>query len=130
MQSRVRRTPVLSLACRTADLSKQPLRAVVPAAGEGDFAHQESIKMRNNIHVVKTFRLCAFVALTALMLVPGTRLARAADQKTFPSPNAAMAALIAAVNAGASDRVAAILGPELRDFIATHDKWENDVDKQ
>ncbi len=57
-------------------------------------------------------------------------LSRAADQPVFPTPNAAMAALISAVRAGATSKVFTILGPELEALDATRDKKQESIDKQ
>jgi hypothetical protein len=86
--------------------------------------------MRKNAYPVSRYQVVAFVALSSLLLAPLTGLAKAADQKTFPTPNAAMAALVAAVKARASDQVMAILGPELEGFTATRDKSQNDIDRE
>lgn len=86
--------------------------------------------MRNHTHPVSGFQAIAIVTLAAFLLAPGASLARAAVQKTFPTPNAAMAALIAAVKARAMDQVMAILGPELEGFTATRDKAQNDIDRE
>ena len=92
--------------------------------------HQETKAMRNYTHPVSRFQLVAIATVAAFLLAPGTRLARAADQKTFPTPNAAMAALVAAVKAHAPDQVMTILGPELEAFNATRDKAQNDIDRE
>jgi hypothetical protein len=86
--------------------------------------------MRKNTYPVNRFQLVAFVALTSLLLTPSARVARAAEQKTFPTPNAAMTALVAAVKAHASDQVMAILGPELEGFNATRDKSQDGIDRE
>jgi hypothetical protein len=85
--------------------------------------------MRKNTRSVSGIRRIAIVALAAFLLSPAARLARAADQKVFPTPNAAMAALIAAIKARASDQIYAIIGPELEGYIATRDKSQNDIDR-
>ncbi len=84
--------------------------------------------MRNNT-LVSRFRLVPLVAVAALLLAPGAKLARAAEQKTFPTPRAAMGALIAAVKARASDQIVAIVGPELEAFNATRDKSQDEIDR-
>jgi hypothetical protein len=86
--------------------------------------------MRNNTHSNKSFRVVASAALAAFLLVPGASLATATEQKTFPTPNAAMTSLIAAVKGRASDQVVAILGPELEALSATRDKAQNEIDRQ
>jgi hypothetical protein len=68
--------------------------------------------------------------LAAFLLAPGAIPAGAAEQKTFPTPNAAMTALIAAVKARATDQVLTILGPELEGFYATRDKTQDEFDRQ
>lgn len=84
--------------------------------------------MKNQTHRISRFRLVAVATVAACLLSGG--LARAAEQKTFPTPNAAMAALIAAVKAHASDQVMAILGPELEAFNATRDKTQDEIDRE
>ena len=79
---------------------------------------------------VRNSRPVAIIALTVLLLAPITKLVSAADQKTFPTPNAAITALIAAVKARDTDQVLAILGPELEGFVATRDKWQNEIDRE
>jgi hypothetical protein len=69
------------------------------------------------------------VVLAAFLLAPGSKLARAADQKTFPTPNAAVAALISAVKARSTAQVFTILGPELEGYITTRDKAQNEIDR-
>lgn len=91
-------------------------------------SQQETTAMRNQTHLVSRFQLVA-VATVAAFLLPGG-VARAAEQKTFPTPNAAMTALIAAVKAHAPDQVMAILGPELEAFNATRDKTQDEIDRQ
>jgi hypothetical protein len=81
---------------------------------------QEAIAMQNKLAVV----------LAAFLLAPGLKLARAADQKTFPTPNAAVATLVAAVKARSTDEVFTILGPELKGYITTRDKTQNEIDRQ
>ncbi|MCX6628444.1 MAG: DUF2950 domain-containing protein [Candidatus Solibacter sp.] len=84
--------------------------------------------MRNHTHPVSRFQLLA-VATVAGFLISGD-VARAAEQKSFPTPNAAMTALIAAVRAHTPDQVMAILGPELEAVIATRDKAQDEIDRQ
>jgi len=86
--------------------------------------------MRKNTQSLSGFRLLPLVVLASFLLAPGAMLSSAADQKTFPTPNAAMAALIAAVKTSASEQILAILGPELKDFNATRDKTQDEVDRQ
>ena len=86
--------------------------------------------MRNNRHLFSRIQLVALASSAAFLLAPSTTLASAADQKTFATPNAAMAALIAAVKAHASDQAIAILGPELEGLLATRDKAQNEIDRQ
>jgi hypothetical protein len=83
--------------------------------------------MQNKNHTV---RLAAIAVLSAFLVAPGTGLAQGAAQKTFPTPNAAMTALIAAVRARAADRITAILGPELDTYRATRDKAQDEIDRQ
>jgi len=83
--------------------------------------------MRDNSSLI-TFRLILLAGFASLHLVPV--VARAEEQKSFPTPNAAMTALIAAVQARSSDQVNLILGPELADFTTTRDKAENEIDRQ
>ncbi|MCX6630186.1 MAG: DUF2950 domain-containing protein, partial [Candidatus Solibacter sp.] len=78
--------------------------------------------------VVSRFQMVALATL-ALCLFP-VGLASAAEQKTFPTPNAAMTALIAAVKAHTPEQVMAILGPELEAFNATRDKAQDEMDRQ
>ena len=86
--------------------------------------------MRKNRHPFRSIQFIAIAALVSFLLAPGSRLACAADQKTFPTPDAAMAAFIAAVQAHNTDEVVTILGPELKDFLATRDKAQNEIDRQ
>jgi opacity protein-like surface antigen len=51
--------------------------------------------MQKNIHLISRFPIAAMVALVASLLAPGARLA--AGQNAFPTPDAAIAALVAAV---------------------------------
>ena len=85
--------------------------------------------MRRHRNSVSRFQLVALATLMALLLGPAVTLTRAADQKTFPTPDAAMAALIAAVKAQATDQVMAILGPELEAFNTTRDKSEDQIER-
>jgi hypothetical protein len=68
--------------------------------------------------------------LAVFLLVPGLKLTMAAEQKTFPTPRAAITALVVAMSARASDQVFAILGPELEAFVSTRDKPQNEIDRQ
>ena len=86
--------------------------------------------MRKNMFAVRQFRFVAIATLAVFLLASGTKPASAADQKTFPTPNAAMTALVAAVKARASDQFATILGPELDGFNATRDKTQDEYDRQ
>jgi hypothetical protein len=81
--------------------------------------------MRNKIHP-----LIAVVGLSAFVLAPGARLASATDQKTFPTPNAAVEALVAAVETRSTEQVVAVLGPELEAYNATRDKTQDEIDRQ
>jgi len=85
--------------------------------------------MPNN-NSLNTFRRIPLVAFASLILVPGAQTASAAEQKSYPTPNAAVAALVSAVQARSSDQIGAILGPELAAFSATRDKSQNEVDRQ
>jgi hypothetical protein len=91
-------------------------------------SQQETIAMKNQTHLVSRFQLVAIATVAAFLLTGG--VARAAEQKAFPTPNAAMTALIAAVKAHAPDQVMAILGPELEAFNATRDKTQDEIDRQ
>ena len=91
--------------------------------------HPETTAMRNHTYSVSGLQATAFIILAAFLLGPGTSLAGGADQKVFPTPNAAMAALIAAVKAGARNKILAILGPELEAFDATRDKAQDAIDR-
>ena len=86
--------------------------------------------MQKNTHPIGRVKLIAIVALAAVVLAPAARLAQAADQKSFPTPNAAVAALVAAVKAHATDQVMAILGPEMEGLNATRDKSQDDIDRE
>ena len=88
----------------------------------------QEIHMRNNRHPFRPSKFAAIAALVSFLLAP--RVTCAADQKTFPTPDAAMAALIAAVKAHASDQAVTILGPELKEFLATRDNAQNASDRQ
>ncbi len=86
--------------------------------------------MRKNMNIINRFRLVTCTAITSLLLAPLTPLARAADQKTFPTPNAAVTALAAAVKAHATEQVLQILGPELAEYNATRDKSQDSIDRE
>jgi len=70
-----------------------------------------------------------FARVSTLFLLAAFLLS-AADQQVFPTPNAAMAALISAVREGAPSKVLTILGPELEALNAKRDKAREAVDKQ
>jgi hypothetical protein len=93
-------------------------------------SRQETTAMNKNTNPVSRSPFVALAVLLALLLAPGIRLAQAADQKTFPTPNAAMAALVAAVKARAWDQSMAILGSELEGYITTRDKSQTDIDRE
>jgi len=82
-----------------------------------------------NTKSINTF-LVPLVAFTSLLLGPGAGIAKAAEQKSFPTPNAAVTALVAAVQTRSSDQLNTILGSELAGFTATRDKAENEIDRQ
>jgi hypothetical protein len=86
--------------------------------------------MRNNRLLISRCHAVAMVVLAALILASGGRLAGASDQETFPTPDAAMAALITAVETHSTDHLAAILGPELNAYNATRDKTQDEIDRQ
>ncbi len=86
--------------------------------------------MRKNIYAVTRFQPVAVVAVLAFLLAPGIRLASAAEQPAFTTPDAAMAALVKAVKAHAPDEVMNILGPELESFNATRDKSQDAIDRE
>ena len=64
-----------------------------------------------------------------LLLAPGAEIVSAVDPKTFSTPNAAMAALIAAVRSRSTEQVNAILGPELETYISSRDKAQDEIDR-
>jgi Protein of unknown function (DUF2950) len=70
------------------------------------------------------FAKASFFFLSAAFLLS------AVDQQVFPTPNAAVAALVSAVRTGATDKVLAILGPELEALNAKRDKTKDARDKQ
>ena len=109
-----------SQACRMADRNRQPRRAGKPAAGNDYFSSVRTPWRHAKPHTFHLggFQAAALVTLAAFLLGPGTSLTKAADQKTFPTPNAAVASLIAAVKTRTTDQVLAILGPELATFTA------------
>ena len=67
---------------------------------------------------------------TSTLFLLAAFLLSAADQPAFPTPNAAMAALISAVRAGATSKVFTILGPELEALHAKRDKTQESIDRQ
>ena len=85
--------------------------------------------MRNHDNSVSRFQLLAIATLTTLLSGPAAGLAQAADQKTFPTPDAAMAALIAAVRSNAPDQIMAILGSELEAYNTTRDKSQDEINR-
>ena len=85
--------------------------------------------MRKQLNSVSRFQLVTIATLAAFLLGPAVTVTRAADQKTFPTPDAAMAALIAAVRARVTDQVMAILGPELEAFNTTRDKSQDEIER-
>ncbi len=85
--------------------------------------------MPNHSHSTR-FRIAVVVAVGIVLLAPGANLAGAAEQKTFPTPNAAMAALVTAIRSHATEQVMSILGPELETFNATRDKTQDAIDRE
>lgn len=67
--------------------------------------------------------------IACLLWAPQAGFANGAEQKAFPTPNAAVAALVAAVKARSADQLTAILGSELAEFTASRDKSQNEVDR-
>lgn len=85
--------------------------------------------MRNPLNQIQRFpMITAVVLVTSITWVAS--LAVAADQKMFPTPDAAVAALVAAVRAHSMPQVVAILGPELEAYDETRDKTQDAVDRE
>ena len=85
--------------------------------------------MRNHNNAATRFHLVAVAILAAMLLGPAAGLSRATEQQTFPSPDAAMAALIAAVRSSAPDQIMAILGSDLEAYNTTRDKSQDEVNR-
>jgi hypothetical protein len=85
--------------------------------------------MRNPLNQIQRFPMITAVVL-ATSISWGASLAVAADQKIFPTPDAAVAALVAAVKAHSTTQVVAILGPELEAYDETRDKTQDAVDRE
>ena len=62
------------------------------------------------------------------LLASGMMVAQVA-QKTFDTPEAAVGALIAAVQSGSADDMAAVLGEDMKDQFRTKDPVVNDLDR-
>jgi hypothetical protein len=107
----------------------QPQRGEEPAAADDAVPFGDTV-MRNHAYRVIDFQARSLILLSAFLVLPGTSLTKGADQQVFPTPNAAIAALVAAVRAGATDQVLTILGPELEAFHATRDKAQDAMDQQ
>ncbi len=84
--------------------------------------------MRNN-PFVNGLRVAPLVLLISSLPAPGSEMLKGEEQKAFPTPNAAVSALVAAVKARNADQVAAIFGPELAAFTASRSKSQNEVDR-
>lgn len=80
-----------------------------------------STPARNMITIRSTVRICAAVLIAvALLLAPGC-----ASQATFPSPEKAVDALVAAAHAKDSDGLKRILGPQSDDIICSGDQMSD-----
>jgi hypothetical protein len=90
----------------------------------------EGAAMPDSTRPLKRVQIQAFLALGSFLIGPAATAASAADQKVFPTPKAAVAALVAAIKARATQQVLTILGPELEAFNATRDKTQDDTDRR
>jgi hypothetical protein len=85
--------------------------------------------MQKNTHSINCIHAIRNLVLVAFLFGPAVGCAAEANQKAFPTPNAAMVALVAAIKSHATDQVFTILGPELAGFIDTRDKSQNEIDR-